>query len=78
MADVHRPLISEEAITGSPYNVAVIEFGIHAWILDTSRTRLDPNRIVCHYTKEQDNLYHIHNPSTLITFQKPVSISYAW
>ena len=76
VADVHRPLISEGAITSPPYNLAVIKFGIHAWILDTSKSSLEPNRIVCHCTKEQDNLYHIHNPSTLLSFQQPVSVSY--
>ena len=75
VADVHRPLLSEGAITGPPYNLQVIKSGVHAWILDPTKNVKDPNWIVCLCTKEDDNLYHIHNPTNLLAYRQPLTVS---
>ena len=38
VADINRPLLSEGAITGPPYNLTVLKSRINAWILDPSKT----------------------------------------
>ena len=76
VADINRPLLSEGAITGPPYNLTVLKSGVNAWILDPSKTSKDSNWILCHCTKEFDNLYHIHNPTRLLSFKPPVSVSF--
>ena len=72
VTDINRPLLSEGAITGPPYNLTVLKSGVNAWILDPSKTSKDSNWILCHCTKEFDNLYHIHNPTRLLSFKPPV------
>ena len=75
MADVHRPLLSEGAITGPPYNHQVIKEGVYAWILDPTKNEKDSIWIVCLCTKEEDNLYHIHNPTNLLAYRQPLTVS---
>ena len=76
VADVQRPLISEGVLTGPPYNMNVVKSGNHAWILDSTKEESASDYIVCHCTREHDNLYHIVDPTQLLKFQQPISISY--
>jgi len=76
IADIQRPLISEGAITGPPYNLNVIKSGIFAWILDPSKSPNDPKYIICHCTKEEDNLYHIVNPTSLLKLRQVEQVSF--
>jgi hypothetical protein len=76
VGDIPRPLISEGALTGPPHNLSIVKSNDIAWILDPDKTPDDPNWILCHCTKESDNLYHLHDPSRLSRWRSPVSVSY--
>ena len=76
VGDIQRPLISEGALTGPPNNLTILKTGTTAWILDPDKTPDDPNWILCHCTKESDNLYHLQNISRLHTWRPKVSVSY--
>ena len=76
VGDIQRPLISEGALTGPPNNLTILKTGTTAWILDPDKTPDDPNWILCHCTKESDNLYHLQNISRLHTWRPTVSVSY--
>ncbi len=67
IGDIQRPLISEGALTGPPNNLTILKIGTTAWILDPDKTADDPNWILCHCTKESDNLYHLQNITKLHT-----------
>ena len=77
VADIQRPLISEGVLTGPPYNMYVVKSGNHAWILDSTKKESASDYIVCHCTREHDNLYHIVDPTQLLKFQQSTSISYS-
>ena len=68
VGDIQRPLISEGALTGPPNNLKIPKSETTAWILDPDKTPDDPNWILCHCTKESDNLYHLQNISKLHTW----------
>ena len=76
VGDIQRPLISEGALTGPPNNLTILKSGTTAWILDPDMTPDDPNWILCHCTKESDNLYHLQNINKLHTWRPTVSVSY--
>jgi len=76
VGDIHRPLISEGALTSKPHNLSIVKSGDYAWIIDPAKTPSDPNWILCYCSKESDNLYHLHDPSKLRQYQIPVSVSY--
>ena len=50
VANILRPLISEGALTSSPNNLTIVKKGIYAWILDSTKTRSDPDWILCYCT----------------------------
>jgi len=75
-ANILRPLISEGALTSSPNNLSIVKKGIYAWILDSTKTRSDPDWILCYCTKESDNLYHLYDPSKQRQYRSPVTVSY--
>ena len=76
VANILRPLIFEGALTSSPNNLTIVKKGIYDWILDSTKTRCDPDWILCYCTKESDNLYHLHDPSKLRQYRLPVTVSY--
>ena len=76
IADIQRPLISEGVITGPPYNLNVVKSGIFAWILDPTKSSSDSGYIICHCTKETDNLYHIVDPTELLRYKQVESVSF--
>jgi hypothetical protein len=76
LGDIQRPLISEGALTGPPNNLTILNIGTTAWILDPDKTADDPDWILCHCTKESDNLYHVQNLTKLHTWRPTVSVSY--
>ena len=76
VGDIQRPFISEGALTGQPNNLTILKTGSTAWILDPDKIPDDPNWILCHCTKESDNLYHLQDTTTLSTWRPPVSVSY--
>ena len=76
VGDIQRSLISEGALTGPPNNLTILKSGTTAWILDPDKTPEDSNWILCHCTKESDNLYHLQNISRLHTWRPTVSVSY--
>ena len=68
VADVRRPLLSEGIITGPPYNLQIVKSGKFAWILDPAKSIGQSGYIVCYCSKENDNLYHIHNPTAILNY----------
>ena len=76
VGDIQQPLISEGALIGSPNYLTILKTGTTAWILDPDKTPDDPNWILCHCTKESDNLYHPQNIRKLHTWRPTVSVSY--
>ena len=59
IGDIQRPLISERVLTGQPNNLTILKSGDTARSLDPDKTPDDPNWILCHCTKESENLYHL-------------------
>jgi len=76
VGDIQRPLISEGALTGPTNNLTILKSGTTAWVLDPDKTPDDPNWILCHCTKESDNLYHLQNITKLHTWRPTVSVNY--
>jgi hypothetical protein len=54
----------------------ILKIGTTAWILDPDKTADDHNWILCHCTKESDNLYHLQNITKFHTWRPTVSVSY--
>ena len=75
VADIQRPLISEGVLTGPPYNMYVVKSGNHAWMLDSTKKESASDYIVCHCTRKHDNLYHVVDPTQLLKFHQPTSIT---
>ena len=76
VGDIQRPLISEGALTDPPNILTILTIGTTARILDPDKTADDPKWILCHCTKESDNLYHLQNITKLYTWRPTVSVSY--
>jgi len=55
VGDIHRPLISEGALTSKPHNLSIVKSGNYAWIIDPAKTpsgfcAIEQKRVIIYIT----------------------------